>query len=71
MEQTIEQKKWSTALILSFFLGVLGIDRLYLGYKFWWVKLITIGGLGIWALYDFIMIILNKLPDANGQPLAK
>jgi TM2 domain-containing membrane protein YozV len=67
----MEQKKWSTAVILSFFLGVLGIDRLYLGYKLWWVKLITVGGLGIWALYDFIMILLNKLPDANGQPLAK
>ena len=67
----MEQKKWTTALILSFFLGWLGLDRLYLGYKFWWLKLITLGGLGFWALYDFIMLLLNKMPDGNGQPLLK
>jgi TM2 domain-containing membrane protein YozV len=64
-------KSWSTALILSFLLGSLGMDRFYLGYKLWWLKLITCGGCGIWSLYDFIMILLNKLPDASGQPLAK
>lgn len=67
----MEQKSWTTALLLSFFLGGLGIDRLYLGYKNWWLKLITLGGLGIWSLYDFIMIVLNKMPDGQGQPLAK
>lgn len=69
MEQ--EQKSWMTALLLSFFVGALGIDRLYLGYKNWWLKLITLGGVGIWAIYDFVMILLNKMPDGNGQPLAK
>jgi len=67
----MEQKKWSTALLLSFFLGGLGIDRMYLGYKNWWLKLITFGGLFIWALYDFVMILMNKLPDAEGRPLEK
>lgn len=67
----MEQKSWTTALLLSFFLGGLGIDRLYLGYKNWWLKLITLGGLGIWSLYDFIMIVMNKMPDGQGQPLAK
>jgi hypothetical protein len=33
--------------------------------------LITVGGCGIWSLIDFIMLLLNKIPDANGQPLAK
>lgn len=67
----MEQKSWTTALLLSLFLGGLGIDRLYLGYKNWWLKLITLGGCGIWSLYDFIMIVLNKMPDGEGQPLAK
>jgi TM2 domain-containing membrane protein YozV len=67
----MEQKSWMTSLLISFFLGGLGIDRLYLGYKNWWLKLITLGGLGIWAIYDFIMILLNKMPDGKGQPLAK
>lgn len=67
----MEQKKWMTAFVISTFLGVLGIDRMYLGYGNWWLKLITGGGLGIWALYDWVMILLNKMPDGNGKPLAK
>lgn len=65
------KKSWVTSLLISFFLGVFGIDRLYLGYKNWWLKLITLGGLGFWALYDFVMILINKMPDGSGQALAK
>jgi hypothetical protein len=32
--------------------------------------LLTLGGLGIWALVDFILIVLRKVPDSNGLPLA-
>ena len=31
-------------------------------------KLLTCGGLTIWTLIDFIMIALDKIPDADGQP---
>lgn len=68
----MERKSWMTALLLSFFAGGLGVDRFYLGYTGLGVaKLLTCGGLGIWALIDFIMIVMNKLPDANGQELQK
>lgn len=68
----MEQKDWTTTLLISIFLGGLGIDRFYLGYTTLGIlKLITAGGCGIWWLYDLIMIIQNKLPDANGQPLLK
>ena len=67
----MEQKKWLNALLISTFLGVFGIDRLYLGYGNWWLKLITGGGVGIWALYDWVMIILNKLPDGQGRSLVR
>lgn len=41
------------ALILSIFLGELGIDRFYLGYIGTGIlKLITCGGFGIWWLID-------------------
>lgn len=31
---------------------------------------IVILAMGIWALVDFIRILMNKVPDANGNPLA-
>ncbi len=67
-----EPKSWMVALLLSFFLGGFGVDRFYLGYTGLGIaKLLTLGACGVWSLIDFIMIIMNKLPDANGQPLAK
>jgi TM2 domain-containing membrane protein YozV len=65
-------KSWMVALLLSFFLGALGVDRFYLGYTGLGVlKLITLGGCGIWALIDFIMIAVGKMTDAEGRPLEK
>ena len=67
-----EQKSWMTALLLSFFLGMFGVDRFYLGYTGLGIaKLLTGGGCTIWALIDFIMIAMNKIPDAQGNPLQK
>jgi TM2 domain-containing membrane protein YozV len=63
-------RSWLVALLLSIGLGVLGVDRFYLGYHgLGLLKLITAGGCFFWWLIDMILIILNKVPDANGQPL--
>lgn len=67
-EQKPVQSK-TTMILISFFLGGLGIDRLMLGYSNWWLKLITFGDCGIWALIDFIKIITGSLKMADGRDL--
>ena len=63
-------KSYVTTLLLSFFFGVFGVDRFYLGHVGVGLgKLFTFGGLGIWALIDFILIATKNIKDGQGIPL--
>lgn len=64
------QQKMIMALV-CWFLGSLGIHRLMMGYSNWWIMLITLGGCGIWTIVDFIQILMDKMPMADGTPLVK
>jgi len=56
------------ALLLCLFLGGLGVHRFYVGKVGTGVAMIfTLGGLGIWVLIDFIMIIVGNFTDINGR----
>ena len=49
--------KWLVALLLSIFLGSLGVDRFVMGKVGTGIlKLITMGGFGVWWLIDLILI---------------
>ena len=54
-------------IIISFLgLGVLGIDRMYAGQIGLGVlKLLTLGGLGIWAFIDWIFVLINAISKSE------
>lgn len=63
----IPRKSQRRAMFFSIFLGYLGVDRFYLGYRVTGVvKLFTLGGVGAWWIIDAIVIISSNLVDING-----
>ena len=63
-------KDKTTALLLSIFLGELGVDRFYLGYVGLGIlKLLTGGGFGVWWLIDIILIATGSLKTEDGREL--
>lgn len=54
----LQFKDPTIALVLSLFVGSLGIDRFYLGDTgLGVIKLLTCGGLGIWTIVDWFLIM--------------
>lgn len=64
----MSEKNFVVTLLLCFFLGSLGIHRFYAGKIGTGIlMLITVGGFGIWTLIDFIMIVISKFTDKDGN----
>jgi hypothetical protein len=63
-----EGKSQIVAFLLCFFFGLLGIHRFYLGYVgIGLIQLFTLGGFGIWAFIDLIMIAFGALKPKGGE----
>ena len=64
-------KRILPAFLLCFFLGIFGIHRFYVGkVGTGIIQLFTLGGLGIWALIDLIMIVVGSFTDKDGNKIS-
>jgi TM2 domain-containing membrane protein YozV len=65
--QSLNYKNPQTLLIVSIFLGHFGVDRFMLGETGLGIaKLLTCGGLGIWTIVDWFLI-MGKTKESNYQ----
>lgn len=65
-EPQLVKSKVALAVISGFGLGCCGIDRCYMGATCLGItKGLTLGGLGIWAFVDFLVILINMLQKAD------
>jgi TM2 domain-containing membrane protein YozV len=68
----VSDKKILPAFLLCFFVGFLGVHRFYVGKIGTGIlQILTFGGLGIWVLIDFIMILVGGFTDKQGRKLTQ
>jgi TM2 domain-containing membrane protein YozV len=65
--QSIQYKDTTTLLLVSLFIGSLGIDRFMLGQTGLGVaKLLTCGGMGVWTIIDWFTV-MGRTRENNYQ----
>lgn len=65
-------KNWFITLVLCMLFGPLGVHRFYARrYLSGVIQLCTFGGLGFWALFDFIFILFGRFKDREGLPITR
>ena len=58
--------------LLAWYLGWLGVHRFYLGkIGTGLLMLFTLGGLGIWAIIDFVFAVTGNMRDKDGRLITK
>ena len=66
----LSDRSFIATWMFAWLLGFLGVDRFYLGKVGTGIlKLLTIGGLGIWWLIDLILVLAGVTRDKQGRLL--
>jgi hypothetical protein len=66
----ISERSRGVAVALGFFGGIFGLHRFYVGKTQTGVAMIvTFGGLGIWWLYDMVLLASGEFRDVEDLPL--
>ena len=65
------QNQWIVVLLLAFFLGFIGAHRFYVGKNGTGILMIlTVGGIGLWVLYDLIIIVTGNFKTKEGNKVS-
>jgi TM2 domain-containing membrane protein YozV len=76
-----QRKSKTVAALLAFFLGGLGVHRFYLGHTLTGIVMLAVTVVGtafccigfavtaVWAMVDFVLILIGQMRDANGLEL--
>lgn len=71
-DKNISEKSRLAAALLCWFFGIIGVHRFYVGKVGSGIaQIFTLGGLGIWVLIDFIMILCGSFKDDKGHIVQK
>jgi hypothetical protein len=69
--EPVSDKSFVVTWLLAWLLGIFGVDRFYLGKTgTGLLKLVTLGGLGLWALVDLFLTLAGAQRDKQGLKLA-
>jgi TM2 domain-containing membrane protein YozV len=70
-DSNVSDKSRGVTLALASLIGPFGAHRFYVGKVSTGVlQLCTLGGLGIWWLYDWILVVAGGFRDADGRRVA-
>ena len=69
---TTSTTDWLTLFLLTFFVGVLGVHRFYVGkIGTGFLMLLTLGGLGVWFLVDLILVVTGQFTNKDGEKIPR
>ena len=69
---TTSTTDWLTLFLLTFFVGVLGVHRFYVGkIGTGFLMLLTLGGLGVWFLVDLILVVTGQFTNKYGEKIPR